>query len=175
MMKVKSFKSFTGLAAAVAVLLSLTLATATEAASPAENTPAADFTLKSREGSNRRLSEERGNIVIVNFWASWCGPCREELPAFEEMYQEYADLGVEILGVNVDDDSSKADVLLKDIEVSFPVLYDPDGQVSELYDVSAMPTTVMIDRDGTTRLIHKGYKSGDEKQYEKAIKMLLRD
>lgn len=174
-MKFKLINSFTGLALAVFVLLALTVSTASEASAPVKNQPASDFTLKSRDGDNRRLSEERGNIVIVNFWASWCGPCREELPAFEEMYQEYADLGVTILGVNVDDDSRKADVLLNDIDITFPVLYDPNGEVSELYDVSAMPTTVMIDRDGNTRLIHKGYKSGDEKSYEKAIKLLLRE
>jgi len=174
-MKIKHFDSISCLIACVTILLGLALTTATRAAEPALNTPATDFTLKGRDGANHPLSEEVGNIVIVNFWASWCGPCREELPAFESLYQEYADLGVTVLGVNVDDDSSKANVLLKDIEVSFPVLYDPEGEVSQLYDVSAMPTTVMIDRDGNTRLIHKGYKSGDEKHYEKAIKSLLRE
>ncbi|MGQ8366911.1 TlpA disulfide reductase family protein [Glaciecola sp. 1036] len=136
---------------------------------------APDFTLKSKESGNIRLSEQRGNIVLVNFWASWCGPCREELPKMEAMYQEYQDLGFEILAVNVDDESSKADVLLNDIEVTFPVLYDSEGQVSQLYDVSAMPTTVMIDRDGNQRLLHMGYRTGDEKKYEKALKMLLRE
>lgn len=173
-MKFKPFDSLS--AAAIAVIALLVLATTTaEASQTASGEAAADFTLKSRGGDNRRLSEEIGNIVIINFWASWCGPCREELPAFEEMYQEYADLGFTILGVNVDDDSSKADILLSDIDVSFPVLYDPEGEVSALYDVSAMPTTVLIDRNGNTRLVHKGYKSGDEKSYEKAIKRLLRE
>ena len=174
-MKVKHFDSISCLIAFVTILLGLAVTTATRAEQPAINAPAIDFTLKGKDGANHRLSEEIGNIVIVNFWASWCGPCREELPAFETLYQEYADLGVTVLGVNVDDDSSKAFVLLKDIDVSFPVLYDPDGTVSELYDVSAMPTTVMVDRNGNTRLIHKGYKSGDEKHYEKAIKSLLRE
>ncbi|MEW9796538.1 TlpA family protein disulfide reductase [Alteromonas sp. CYL-A6] len=174
-MKFKLFDSFSGLTVALAVLLVLAATTATEAATSESGQPAADFTLKSRSGENLRLSEEAGNIVIVNFWASWCGPCREELPAFEALYQEYADLGVTILGVNVDDDASKADVLLDDITVSFPVLYDTAGEVSALYDVSAMPTTVVIDRNGNTRLVHQGYKSGDEKRYEKAIKWLLRE
>ena len=136
---------------------------------------APDFTLKSKQDGNVRLSEQRGNIVLVNFWASWCGPCREELPEMEALYQEYQDLGFEILAVNVDDEESKADVLLDDIEVSFPVLYDTKGTVSELYDVSAMPTTVMIDRDGNQRLLHMGYRAGDEKKYEKAIKLLMRE
>ena len=137
--------------------------------------PAPDFTLKSKDSGNIRLSEQRGNIVMVNFWASWCGPCREELPKMEELYQEYQDMGFEILAVNVDDEESKAEVLLNDIEVTFPVLYDTAGNVSQLYDVNAMPTTVIIDRDGNQRLLHLGYRAGDEKKYEKAIKLLMRE
>ncbi|OJF69701.1 redoxin [Alteromonas sp. V450] len=174
-MKVKSLDPIIGLIVCVALLLSAALLTGAEANAATKNTPASDFTLKGRDGANHRLSEEIGNIVIVNFWASWCGPCREELPAFEALHQEYADLGVTIYGVNVDDAPEKANVLLKDIKVSFPVLYDTNGEVSKLYEVSAMPTTVMVDRDGNTRLIHKGYKSGDEKRYEKVIKALLRE
>jgi peroxiredoxin len=136
---------------------------------------APDFTLKSKESGNIKLSEQRGNIVMVNFWASWCGPCREELPEMEALYQEYQDLGFEILAVNVDDEESKADVLLDDIEVTFPILYDTAGDVSKLYDVNAMPTTVIIDRDGNQRLLHLGYRAGDEKKYEKAIKLLMRE
>ena len=137
--------------------------------------PAPDFTLKSKESGNIRLSEQRGNIVLLNFWASWCGPCRAELPKMEELYQAYQDMGFEILAVNVDDKASKADVLLDDIEVTFPVLYDTSGEVSQLYDVNTMPTTVIIDRDGNQRLLHLGYRAGDEKKYEKAIKILMRE
>ncbi|MFQ3251440.1 TlpA disulfide reductase family protein [Glaciecola sp.] len=158
-----------------ATLLALSVASVSAMAKPASGELSPDFTLKSRDGGNIKLSEQRGNIVMVNFWASWCGPCREELPAFEELYQEYQDMGVEILAVNVDDEAEKANVLLQDIEVSFPVLYDTSGEVSELYDVSAMPTTVLIDRDGNVRLLHPGYRKGDEKKYEKAIKMLMRE
>ena len=165
-MKIHPLKSFSALGVVVMVLLGLTT-TVTQAATVSVEAP--DFTLKSRDGDNLRLSEERGNIVIVNFWASWCGPCREELPEFEALYQNYADMGVTVYAVNVDDQSEKANKLLEDISVSFPVLYDPDGEVSELYDVSAMPTTVMIDRDGVARLMHKGYKSGDEAKYEEAL------
>jgi peroxiredoxin len=136
---------------------------------------APDFTLKSKDGSNIRLSEQRGNIVLVNFWASWCGPCRAELPKMEALYQEYQDMGFEILAVNVDDEASKAEVLLNDIDVSFPVLYDTSAEVSKLYDVSAMPTTVIIDRNGNQRLVHLGYRAGDEKKYEKALKILMRE
>ncbi|MFT5994947.1 MAG: peroxiredoxin [Gammaproteobacteria bacterium] len=139
------------------------------------NEQAPDFTLKSKDSGNIRLSEQRGNIVMVNFWASWCGPCREELPKMEELYQKYQDMGFEILAVNVDDEASKADILLDDIDVSFPVLYDTFGEVSKLFDVSAMPTTVIIDRNGNKRLLHLGYRAGDEKKYEKALKILMRE
>ena len=136
---------------------------------------AQDFTLKSKDMGNIRLSEQRGNIVMVNFWASWCGPCRDELPKMEALYQEYQDMGFEILAVNVDDDESKADVLLDDIEVSFPILFDRTNKTSKLYDVSAMPTTILIDRNGNKRFLHKGYKPGYENDYKKQIKKLLRE
>jgi thiol-disulfide isomerase/thioredoxin len=137
--------------------------------------PAPDFTLASKDGGNVRLQEHLGDVVLINFWASWCGPCREELPYLEALQQEYADLGFTILAVNVDEDPSKADILLNDIPVSFPVLFDVNDEVSKLYDVKAMPTTVIVDRDGNQRLLHYGYKSGDEVKYKQAVKALLRE
>lgn len=137
--------------------------------------PAPDFTLASKNGNNIRLQEQLGDVVLINFWASWCGPCREELPHLETLQQEYADLGFTILAVNVDEDPSKADILLNDIPVSFPVLFDVNDDVSKLYKVKAMPTTVIVDRDGNQRLLHHGYKSGDEVKYKQAVKALLRE
>lgn len=137
--------------------------------------PAPDFTLASKNGENVRLQEQLGNVVLINFWASWCAPCREELPYLEALQQEYADLGFTILAVNVDENPTKADILLNDITVTFPVLFDVNKDVSKLYDVQAMPTTVIVDRDGKQRLLHKGYKSGDEVGYKQAIKALLRE
>ncbi|MFT6896618.1 MAG: peroxiredoxin [Paraglaciecola sp.] len=154
---------------------SLLLVISVNVSAQVSNTLAPDFTLKSDQGGNMRLSEQRGNVVLVNFWASWCGPCKEELPKMEQLQQDYQDLGFTILAVNVDEDSNKANVLLDDIKISYPVLFDPTAKVSKLYDVSAMPTTVIIDRDGKQRLLHKGYKSGDEKIYAKAIKALIRE
>ncbi|WP_158971399.1 TlpA disulfide reductase family protein [Paraglaciecola sp. L3A3] len=136
---------------------------------------APDFTLKSNQGANMRLSEQRGNVVLINFWASWCGPCREELPKMEKIQQDYQDLGFTILAINVDEDSNKADILLDDIKVTYPILFDPSSSVSQLYDVSAMPTTVIIDRNGKQRFLHMGYKSGDEKKYAKMVKALIRE
>ncbi|PCI44628.1 MAG: redoxin [Moraxellaceae bacterium] len=138
------------------------------------NQPAPNFTLKSLSGKNLKLSEFRGQVILLNFWASWCGPCRQEMPVLEEIHNRYKDLGFTVLGVNVDEDSEKAKQLLKDIPVSFPVLLDIQNHTSELYHLEAMPTTILIDRDGTMRYLHKGYQPGFEEHYKQEIKALIR-
>ncbi len=137
--------------------------------------PAPDFTLKSNQDKNIRLKELRGQVVMLNFWASWCGPCRQEMPLLDEIYQRYNPAGFVLLGVNVDADIEQANSLLKEIPVSFPVVYDTDSKVSEAYKVDAMPTTIFIDRDGQLRYLHRGYKAGDEAEYRKLIKELIRE
>ena len=136
---------------------------------------APNFTLKSNTGKNIKLSELRGQVVLLNFWASWCGPCRQEMPLLEKLQQRYSALGFTVIGVNVEEDSSKAKSLLKDIPVSFPILFDTQNTVSKQYNVSAMPSTVMIDRNGNMRYLHKGYKPGDEAQYKKWVKQLVKE
>ncbi len=140
----------------------------------AKNT-APDFTLKSKDGKNVRLSDYRGQVVLLNFWASWCGPCRQEMPILDEINNRYKSLGFTVLGVNLDAKSSKAIGYLKDTPVTFPVLYDPKGDVSNKYGVQAMPSTVIIDKDGKVRFLHQGYKSGYEDDYKSQIKSLLRE
>ena len=136
---------------------------------------APDFELASREGGHVRLSDLDGQVVMVNFWATWCGPCREEMPHLEALYQRYGSLGFTLLGVNVEEDSSGADKFLAETPVSFPILFDPESHVSELYDVVAMPSTVLIDREGNMRYIHHGYKPGYENDYQTQIRALLRE
>jgi peroxiredoxin len=136
---------------------------------------APDFTLKSLTGKNIKLSEQRGNVVLLNFWASWCGPCRQEMPLLDKLHNRYKRLGFTVLGVNVEQDTSKANRYLQDVKVSFPILFDPNNTVSKRYDVSAMPTTVIIDRNGNMRYLHKGYKPGYEKEYQKQVRALLRE
>lgn len=137
--------------------------------------PAPDFTLKSRDGKNVRLSDLRGQVVMLNFWASWCGPCRQEMPLLDELSKRYSRAGFTLLGVNVEQDSSLGEKYLQDTPVSFPILWDPTSKVSQLYDIDAMPSTVMIDRDGNMRYLHRGYKPGYEKDYKKQIKELIRE
>lgn len=136
---------------------------------------AKDFTLKSNQGNNLRLAELRGDVVLLNFWATWCGPCRQEMPKLDELYQRYQSAGFTVLGVNVETDSAAADKLLKKIPVTFPILYDTDSTASKLYDVDAMPTSVLIDRNGQMRYLHRGYKPGYEEMYRQQIKELLRE
>lgn len=138
-------------------------------------TPAPDFTLKSRSGENVRLEDMRGQVVMLNFWASWCGPCRQEMPLMDDLYEQYKDLGFTILAVNVDENREEALRFLDKVPVSYPILYDPESRVSELYEVQAMPTTVMIDRSGNTRYLHHGYQSGYEDDYERQIRELVRE
>lgn len=159
------------------IALGLLLAAASTAAPAAltASTLAPDFTLARMGGANLRLHEQRGQVVMVNFWATWCAPCREEMPHLDRLYQKYRASGFVLLGVNVDDDVGNAVALAQKLGVRFPVLLDTDKKVSRLYDLKAMPSTVLIDRDGRVRHVHRGYQSGYENTYEKFIRELLKE
>ena len=137
--------------------------------------PAPDFTLKSMTGLNLNLAEQRGKIIVINFWASWCGPCRKEMPVLQTFYDKYQDLGVSVWGVNVEQENQAGRDFLADLNLSFPILFDETNTISATYQVEAMPTTIIIDRDGVVRYAYKGYKPGYEKKYAKAIKKLIRE
>ena len=162
-------------------LLLVLLVTLGSSAQPAAARPglegktAPDFALRSLDGKNRRLSELRGEVVMINFWATWCGPCREEMPLLDGLYKQYAPVGFQVLGVNVDDAGSRAAEMAQTLGVSFPVLFDEQKSVSRLYGIGAMPMTVLIARDGTVRYLHKGYQPGVERDYLDQIRELLKD
>ncbi len=157
---------------AFAALIALAASTAPAALAPASAAP--DFTLHAMDGPNLRLKEQRGRVVMVNFWATWCGPCRQEMPQLNRLYEKYKASGFVLLGVNVDDDQRKAAEVASKLGVTFPVLLDTDKAVSKLYDLSTMPSTVLIDRDGKIRYVHRGYLTGYEDNYEKQIRELLK-
>ena len=136
---------------------------------------APDFTLKSQKNDNLKLSELRGKVVLINFWASWCGPCRQEMPVLDELYRHYRSLDFTILGVNVEQNSDDAKSLLKDVPVTFPILFDTENKISKLYDVKGMPSTVLVDRDGNIRYVHMGYEPGVESEYQTQIRALIRE
>jgi peroxiredoxin len=159
-------------------LLALLLAAAvpwTAAAPLAPTAQAPDFTLRTLDGQKLRLGEQRGRVVLVNFWATWCGPCRQEMPHLNKLYEKYKSSGFVLLGVNVDDDTRQAAGVADKLGVKFPVLPDADKRVSKQYDLSAMPSTVLIDRDGKVRYLHRGYQSGYEDTYDKQIRELLKE
>jgi len=145
------------------------------ASSSLEGRDAPDFVLKSATGENLRLSEYRGDVVMINFWATWCGPCRQEMPLLDDLYGRYQRVGFNLLGVNIDDDSRRAMQMVQELGVKFPVLFDESKEVSKLYEVEAMPVTVLIDREGRVRHVHHGYKPGYEEKYLTEIRSLLRE
>ena len=164
---------------AVTVLLALAVlslvATGAAAALPAVGVAAPDFASKSNSGRNVRLSELRGQVVLINFWASWCGPCRQELPVLNKVYAQYRAAGFMLLAVNVDDNRKDADAMLKRLDLRFPILFDGSKNVAKLYGVDMMPATLLIDRDGRVRYVHRGYYSGYEQKYERQVRELLKE
>ena len=145
---------------------------------PASSEPsglAPDFTLIDRDGNSVSLSDLRGQVVMINFWASWCGPCRQEMPLLEQIHQRYQRLGFTLLGVNVEENPGDAEDWLENRPVSFPILYDPDNGVSKLYDVVAMPSTVLVDRQGNVRFLHHGYQPGYEDAYQDQVRALVQE
>ena len=157
--------------AAIAAALAISL----PALAASTGGPAPGFTLGSRAGQDVSLAQYKGQVVMINFWASWCGPCRQEMPLLESIYKKYNKMGFTLLGVNVEPDSQAANEWLKATPVSFPILYDKDSKVSQMFKVSGMPTTVIIDRKGNLRWRHISYKPGDEGEYLNTIRAMIRE
>ena len=136
---------------------------------------APDFTLPARAGGEVHLNDLKGQVVMINFWASWCGPCRQEMPLLQQIQAKYEPLGFTLLGVNVEPDSAEAEKWLMNVPVSFPILFDRANAVSAQFGVEAMPSSVLIDREGHVRHIHRGYKPGDEAVYADLIRGLVKE
>ncbi|ACL71644.1 peroxiredoxin-like protein [Thioalkalivibrio sulfidiphilus HL-EbGr7] len=136
---------------------------------------APDFTLKSASGENLRLSDFRGQVVLLNFWATWCAPCRQEMPPLNALHERYQRLGFVVLGVSIDDDPRVAARMAQQLSVSYPILFDTDKRISRLYEVRAMPSTYLIDRDGRVRHVHLGYRDGYIEMYQQQVRELLQE
>jgi thiol-disulfide isomerase/thioredoxin len=137
--------------------------------------PAPAFTLPVRGGGSVGLEQLRGQVVMINFWASWCGPCRQEFPILDQMYRKYRPMGFTLLAVNVESDSADAERFLAGTPVSFPIAFDQANEVSGAYGVSAMPTTLIVDRKGKVRWMHRAYKPGDENEYLDQVRAMLKE
>jgi len=148
-------------------------------AEPAVGQPAADFALRSLGAANVRLSEHRGEVVLLNFWATWCGPCRQEMPLLNDLHVKYQRAGLTLFGVNIDasGDASTAQAaeMVSALKVTYPILIDARQSVGRLYEVDSMPLTVLIDRHGVVRYVSQGFKPGYEKRYAEWLRELLNE
>lgn len=126
---------------------------------------APDFELKNLDGETLKLSDLRGKIVLINFWATWCEPCKVEMPLFEERYQ-LAGSDLEILAVNFDESEQEVSQFVDEFNLSFPVLLDPGGEVQNLYRVRGYPTTFVVSEEGIIQYHHIGlFTEGQLDQY----------
>ncbi len=160
-------------------LLALTLGAApsmrgsADSSLPGQSAP--DFALKGIDGENLRLSEFLGEVVMINFWATWCGSCRQEMPELERLYSTYRSAGFVLIGVNVDDETSRAMEFVHALKVSYPILLDPRKSVAPLYQLDELPMSVLIDRAGVVRHVHAEYQAGKEPPYLGELKALLNE
>lgn len=122
---------------------------------------ARDFTLKTPAGDEVSLSDYRGQVVLLNFWATWCPPCRAEVPEFEEMYRQRAGDGFVVLGVSVQDPPHLVDSFIEEFQMTYPVVLDDQGIISKEYRTPGLPTSLVIDGEGIIQERHLGYLSGD--------------
>jgi peroxiredoxin len=134
---------------------------------------ARDFTLTSLDGSEVSLSDFEDSVVLVNFWATWCPPCRAEIPDFEEAYRNYKDDGVVVLGINVEEPHRVVEPFVDSMDMTYPVLLDERGQVMQEYRAMGLPMSLLIDQDGVIRERHMGTLSAD--QLESYLAKLLRN
>ncbi len=159
----------------VALLAILLCAAPPAAAAVNPGAPAPAFTLAARDGGKLSLADLKGQVVMINFWATWCGPCRQEMPLLAQLHDKYEPLGFTMLGVNVEPDSAAAVAWLKGVPVTFPILFDTDSAVAGSFGVEGMPSSVLVDRNGQVRYIHRGYKPGDEAKYADMIRSLVKE
>lgn len=137
--------------------------------------PASDFRLRAFNGRLVALSDFRGKPIVLNFWASWCTPCRQEMPNLERIWKEFRDQGLVVLGIDVLDDEKDAAAFLKALNITYPNVFDPDQTRMRLYRVAALPTTILIDREHRQRdRFVGGYlgEAGYKELREQVLKLL---
>jgi thiol-disulfide isomerase/thioredoxin len=140
----------------------------------ADVTDAPDFVV-SHAQLPEKLSELQGQVVYLDFWASWCKPCRKSFPWMNKMQQKYAPQGLQIIAVNLDSDLALAKVFLDKVPADIPILYDPKGKIASDYKLIGMPSSYLIDRKGQLRKSHKGFFTKKESLYEQEILLLLNE
>ena len=140
---------------------------------PKERIEIIDFELRDLSGAARRLSDFNGKVVFLNFWATWCGPCRYEMPSMETLYQRFKASGLEIVAVNLQEDSNSVQHFVEEYGLSFPVLLDTTGRIGATYGARSIPTTYIVDRDGFVLAGTIGTREWDTEVYIRFFEKLL--
>jgi peroxiredoxin len=150
-------------------------APATAAAPMLVGKDAPDFVLKGMDGKNLRMSEFRGQVVLVNFWVRWAGDSRQQMPALDRINTTYSRAGLIVLGISIDEDLVRAKEFAGAMKVSYPILFDTGPDIGRDYQLQKMPVTILVDRAGVIRYSYVGFKRGDESAYLDHIRELLRE
>ena len=151
------------------MLAGMLLSPLTQAASLHIGEEASNFTLKSLAGPNEKLSEQRGKIIVLSFWASWCGTCQPHLQVLNRLVREHADKGMELWVVSMDKGHKKTIKAAEKMALEATILLDDQQSIAENYLVDELPTTVIIDRDGVIRSVHVDFNANDENRYRKEL------
>ena len=138
----------------------------------AQEIAAPDFAISNAQLPNR-LSDLAGQVVYLDFWASWCKPCRQSFPWMNQMQQKYAAQGLQIIAINLDTESSLAKDFLDKVPAHIPIIYDPEGNIASDYQLIGMPSSYLIDKTGKIRFSHKGFFTRTEPLYEQELVLLL--
>jgi cytochrome c biogenesis protein CcmG/thiol:disulfide interchange protein DsbE len=131
------------------------------------------FTLPTSAGT-LSLADLKGKVVYLDFWASWCPPCRQSFPWMNEMETRYARQGLAVVAVNLDKDRTLAEKFLKEVPADFTVAFDPEGRVADSYHVPGMPSSFIIDRNGKIQVVHIGFQEKDSSDLEARLRSALR-
>ena len=135
---------------------------------------AADFELAGRNAAVK-LSDYKGKTVYLDFWASWCGPCKQSFPWMNEMQSRYGSKGLRIVAIDVDRNSDDAKAFLKDNPANFEIAFDPNGKTPRAFAVKGMPTSILIGPDGKVLMVHSGFRPEEKQALENQIKLSLKD
>lgn len=173
-MVLNSFRWWLAVLVACLATVMVQPASAQDAESGAKDV-APDFVLRSASGGNIRLSEYQGQVVVLGFWARWCGDCRQAMQALDGLYGKYQRAGLVLLGIDVDDSLEQTRAMSRSLGLSFPVLVDDQKVVSGLYKIKSMPLIILIDRAGQVRYQHKGFELGDQGKISDEIRELLNE
>jgi peroxiredoxin len=145
-----------------------------DSAHPLMGAPAPKFESSSVNGKGKvSISGLNGKVVIVDFWATWCEPCRKSFPKLQELNVKYKASGMQLVGVSEDDDKSGIAEFGSSLSADFPLVWDADKGIAGKWSPGSMPSTFIVDRSGVVRFVHRGYHDGEEVEIEKELKTLL--